>query len=289
MSGDSQIKYYTFSGKGTDSRFDGQVPEITMQVKTTLTSYDGIDNKFLTVSLANSTVSASSTGDMKHNSKSHRGWFTDLVKVCMSTDGIGDNKLVLEQDIPTTTSESTSYSTGETLGISVSDGTMGVLPIFNIGVSESSSSSVSQTVSDFSVANNSADNAVEHWYQLSSTPNGVYTGPKSLTKEKKNSLGIETDYYLSEVTVADGSAISNLPLTSQAIFRTPRGDYNELISLRVMIYHRLQSVSAKFKKSKDIFKVGKEKLSYYEEEDEPIYDVWKNITIDFSDVRNPVV
>ncbi len=280
MSGDSKTEYYTFSLKGTDDRFDGQVPEITMQLSVKLECYDGIDSKFMTISLQNSTVAASHTGDMVYDTDTHRGWYTEKVKVYIGVDGFGNNP-VLAKDIPTTSSSETTYTTGETLAVSAGASEKGGEPTLTIGVSDSSSSSVSQTVADFTVANNSADDTVTHYYNLSSTPNGLYTGPDSLVIKPSATDFFEYD-TISAVTNTDGSAISNLPIVSQAIYRTPTGDYNQEVNLRVRITHYLQSVSTSHSTLSST-------VSYYTEDNQPVYDLLEDIPVQFSLIRNPEV
>ena len=280
MSGDSNTQLYTFSLKGTDDRFDGQVPEITLQLSVTLECFDGIDSKFLTISLLNSTVAASHTGDMVYDTDTHRGWFSEKVSVYIGVDGFGNNP-VLEQDYPSTTTSGTTFSTSETLGVTAGVTASDGAPKLSIGVSDSTSSSTSQTVADFTVANNSADDEVNHDYNLSSTPNGLYTGPNSIVIKPSATDFFEYD-TLSAVTNNDGSAISNLPLASQAVYRTPSGDFTEAVSLRVRVTHYLQSVSTSHSTVTST-------VTYYTEDNQPVYDLLEDLAVNFSAIRNPTV
>ncbi|WP_062268031.1 hypothetical protein [Endozoicomonas arenosclerae] len=280
MSGDSNTQLYKFSLKGTDDRFDGQEPEITLQLSVKLECFDGIDSKFLTISLLNSTVAASLTGDMVYNTETHRGWYTEKVHVYIGVDGFGNNPL-LEKDYPSTTSSETTFSTSETLGVTAGASVSGSGPSLSIGVSNSSTTSTSQTVADFTVANNSADDEVNHDYNLSSTPKGLYTGPKSLVIKPSSTDFLEYD-TLSAVTNNDGTAISNLPLASQAVYRTPTGDFNQEVSLRVRVTHYLQSVSTSHSALTST-------VNYYTEDSQPVYDLLEDLPVEFSAIRNPEV
>ena len=280
MSSDTFTKLYTFSLKGTDDRFEGQVPEITLQLSVKLECFDGIDSKFLTLSLENSSVAASHTGGMIYDSYTKRGWFTEKVTVYIGVDGFGNNP-ILAKDIPLTSTSETTFSTGQTLGVTAGISNKGGEPSFNIGVSSSSTGTVSQTVADFTVANNSGDDEVVHDYNLSSTPNGGYTGPESLVIKPSASDFFEYD-TISPVTNNDGSAISNLPIASQAVYRTPSGDFNHEVLLRVRVTHYLQCVSTTHSALTST-------VAYYTEVNQPVYDLLEDIPVEFSAIRNPII
>lgn len=213
---------------------DGQRPNIDLSVNVRLQSANDWANRYLSVALTGTNVSADGAHNppqLAHDDRTHRGWYTESVLVTM---WLSDTSLFRKNDGPVTTGSSVTVTSGTSEQLGGSVGAFGDMPTVGIQGGISMSKSFSQSIPDFSIINNSNQTTVSQLFHLTSTREGHYGKPLSM----KHQEGLHMPYFvgLPEKTKA------GLAIDSQVIWATPDAGYAKKLTLNVKLDHTLTKV-----------------------------------------------
>lgn len=249
---------------------DGQKPDIDLSVAVRLQSASNWANRYLSVALTGTNVSADGEHNpprMAHDDGSHRGWYTESVLVTM---WLSDSSLFRKNDGPVTTGSSVTVTSGTSESIGANAGMFGDVPTAGIQGGISLSKSFSQSIPDFSIINNSNSTRISQFFHLSSSSAGHYHNGFSL---KKQDGPLKQPHF---VGLPD-KAKAGLAIDSQAIWATPDASYAKKLSLHIALEHTLVKVW--------MHKYGIGDLSAHMHSQSRKYDWTAQYDIDFADVN----
>jgi hypothetical protein len=236
--------YYNKAYKSDPSYLEGQTASIRLNAQVDVYQYSTVPQKFLSVNLQGSFVSAGNK--LINNRDDKRGYFTEFVDVTIGLYHCDDQNQtwdwVVEQGSPSTTMGSTATSSSTGLSVNESAGTFGPIPTIGIGAGISIGSTFTKNLSDFKVINRSTNDSAIHRYPLAASKDGTpYAQAIDLVDmSAKGQFSGATLFHLPDLAVA------NLPLISQVIFminNTKAADPE----LTIHVSHHLMQVEKTYK------------------------------------------
>jgi hypothetical protein len=234
---------------------DGQQTQIAGSLHLTLQSSATGSQKYLTVDMSDTVVSASSSGAMACDDHDRgRYWYTEEVEIRMSFPGAGSESLHVSATAPAPA------ATGSAPAATDSTPAFGTAQDY------------SAAMPDFTASDESGSTQVHLVYKLARTPDVAYTDPWSLKHVHSGmNAGVVTLWSVSD---DDGPAIRGLPTPAQAGWQAPEG-FDGSVTLTVQVVHHLAKITVSKKKSTF-------QTNYTTNVSQVSYTCSRQLTVDFS-------
>jgi hypothetical protein len=189
--------------------------DIRLSAKIEPIAYKGYESKFIHVNLLDSSVAASTAGNLHEDKPNIRGWYNGGAEVNVK---VLNDDVILFQDSPPTTEGSSNTTSSTSLSVNANAGLFGPVPTEGVGAGISIGESFSRNLTDFRIVNITNNNVLVHKYYLSASLGGKYTQPADLVDMSvTGQLTGDPLYKLPDI------AIANLPIISQGIWYTCPG------------------------------------------------------------------